>query len=195
VRKDKTDDYRDISNATSLLMRLELDGVNVGDRWDELAELCENRTEDGSLIFADLHYLLALIGGDRATATGQLIRRIHADGTQPKTEAAQRMADPGCAVSKGLEAFGEGHYGTAFDYLAKSRDSLQLAGGSHAQRDVFERMTIDAGLRSGNWAQVEAILDDRRAKRGGGEDNYAMARRALIAAAQSEGGAQSVPAE
>ena len=57
VRKDKTDDYRDISNATSLLMRLELDGHNVGNRWDELSDLCANRTEDGSLIFADLHYL------------------------------------------------------------------------------------------------------------------------------------------
>ena len=83
----------------------------------------------------------------------------------------------------------------AFSYLAKSRDSLQLAGGSHAQRDVFERMTIDAGLRAGNWTQVEAILDDRRAKRGGAEDNYAIARRTLIASARNNGGAQSVPAE
>jgi tetratricopeptide (TPR) repeat protein len=46
VRKDKTDDYRDISNATSLLMRLELEGVCVGNRWEELSELCANRTED-----------------------------------------------------------------------------------------------------------------------------------------------------
>ncbi|NIZ15386.1 tetratricopeptide repeat protein [Phaeobacter sp. HF9A] len=195
VRKDRTDDYRDISNATSLLMRLELEGVSVGDRWEELAELCANRTEDGSLIFADLHYLLALVGGDRKTATHRLVERIGADGARSDSEAAQRMADPGTAVAMGLEAFGEGDYRTAFDCLAKSRDSLQLAGGSHAQRDVFERMTIDAGLRAGNWTQVEAILDDRRAKRGGGEDNYALARRDLIASARNSGEAQSVPAE
>ena len=30
IRADKTDDYRDISNATSLLMRLELEGMNIG---------------------------------------------------------------------------------------------------------------------------------------------------------------------
>ncbi len=195
VRKDQTDDYRDISNATSLLMRLELEGVQVGDRWEELAQFCENRTEDGSLIFADLHYLLGLIGGDRGSATHRLVARICADGERSSTEAAQRMANPGAATAKGLEAFGEGDYGSAFSYLAKSRDSLQLAGGSHAQRDVFERMTIDAGLRSGRWAQVEAILDDRRAKRGGLEDNYALARRSLIATARNNGGAQSVPAE
>lgn len=56
-------------------------------------------------------------------------------------------------------------------------------------------MTIDAGLRAGNWEHVEAILDDRQAKRGGAEDNYAIARRALIASARNKGSTQSVPAE
>ncbi|NRB36802.1 MAG: archaeosortase/exosortase family protein, partial [Rhodobacteraceae bacterium] len=56
VRSEKTDDYRDFSNASSLLMRLELEGVSVGDRWEELAALAETRTDDGCLIFADLHY-------------------------------------------------------------------------------------------------------------------------------------------
>ena len=39
IRSDKTDDYRDISNATSLLSRLELHGVDVSDRWEELADI------------------------------------------------------------------------------------------------------------------------------------------------------------
>jgi hypothetical protein len=72
---------------------------------------------------------------------------------------------------------------------------MQLAGGSHAQRDVFERITIDSGLRAGRLDAVERILDDRRAKRAGGEDNYALARRELIEAARDSGDAQSVPAE
>lgn len=200
VRKDKTDDYRDISNATSLLMRLELEGVNVGNRWNELSELCAGRTEDGSLIFADLHYLLALAGHDRQGETTRMIARIRADGERASTEAEQRMANPGHGAALGLEAFGDGEYGRAFNHLSQVRNSMQLAGGSHAQRDVFERMTIDSGLRAGQWSAVEAILDDRRAKRGGGEDNYALARRALIATGrQAQGpdgkGATSVPAE
>ncbi len=195
VRQDKTDDYRDIANATSLLMRLELEGINVGNRWEELSELSAKRTEDGSLIFADLHYLLALAGHDRAAETKRMVARIHADGQKRATEAQERMAAPGRSASLGLEAFGEGDYAKAFNHLSASRETMQLAGGSHAQRDVFERMTIDSGLRSGRFDAVEAILDERRAKRAGGEDNYALARRALIAEARSANSGHSVPAE
>ncbi len=196
IRKDKTDDYRDISNATSLLMRLELEGVPVADRWEELSELCANRTEDGSLIFADLHYLLALAGRGRKNETLQLVRRIHDDASHAgQNEARERMADPGRAAASGLEAFGEGDFALAFEHLAQARSSMQLAGGSHAQRDVFERMTIDAGLRAGRLCDVTAILDARRAQRGGAEDNYALARRAMIRAAQTPSATQSLPAE
>ncbi|MEM7089114.1 MAG: tetratricopeptide repeat protein [Pseudomonadota bacterium] len=195
IRSDKTDDYRDISNATSLLSRLELEGVHVGDRWEELADLSAARTEDGCLIFADLHYLLALTGDNRSDATGKMLQRIQRDAQRNHGDTPIRMSDPGVAAAKGLEAFGEGLYGDAFDFLSNARAGMQLAGGSHAQRDVFERITIDSGLRAGRLDAVERILDDRRAKRAGGEDNYALARRALIDAARDNGDAQSVPAE
>ena len=53
---------------------------------------------------------------------------------------------------------------------------MQTIGGSHAQRDVFERMTIDAGLRAGHFDATEAILLDRQALRGGHEDRFAATR-------------------
>jgi tetratricopeptide (TPR) repeat protein len=195
IRKDKTDDYRDISNGASLLMRLELEGVNVGSRWEEMADFSANRTEDGSLIFADLHYLLALTAEKRSEATAQMIARIHRDAERGGSEADQRMRNPGCDAALGLEAFGEARYGEAFAHLARVRRNMQLAGGSHAQRDVFERMTIDAGLRAGQLDAVEAILDDRRFKRGGNEDNFAAARRSMIAAGRQGPEAHSVPAQ
>ena len=181
IRADKTDDYRDISNAASLLMRLELDGVDIGDRWDELADISMNRTEDGCVIFADLHYLLALVGGNRDDAAKTLIGRIHRDAKIDKTEMDKRMAAPGLYASNGLEAFGEADYKTAFLNLARARQTMQLAGGSHAQRDVFERLTIDSGIRAGFFDEAERILAERTAKRAGKEDGYASARRVLIA--------------
>ena len=182
IRADRTDDYRDISNAASLLMRLELEGVAVGARWAELADLSENRTRDGCLVFADLHYLLALIGDGRGPATHDLMRRMQADARGAGDEMARRMARPGLSAAAGLEAFGAGDYGTAFLNLAGVRSDMQLAGGSHAQRDVFERLTIDSGIRAGHLNAAEAILDDRVARRAGRDDAYTAARRDLIAA-------------
>ncbi|WIY25302.1 tetratricopeptide repeat protein [Parasedimentitalea psychrophila] len=195
IRSDKTDDYRDISNGTSLLMRLELNGANVGERWEELAELAANRTEDGSLIFADLHYLLALAGHNRKEATSRLVKRIHADAQTRTDEAGQRMANPGCAAALGLEAFGEGDYAGAFANLSQARGSMWMAGGSNAQRDVFERITIDSGLRAGQLDAVESILDDRQAYCGGNEGNYALARREVIAEMRGSAAPHSLSAQ
>ena len=180
IRADKTDDYRDISNATSLLSRLELNGVDVGDRWEELADISANRTEDGCLIFADLHYLLALIGGKREDAIKTLMGRMHRDARSNTVEMDRRMSVPGLSAAAGLEAFGEADFRTAFLNLARARPSMQNAGGSHAQRDVFERLTIDAGIRAGFLDEAERILKDRVSKRSA-EDGYASARFDLIA--------------
>ena len=182
IRADHTDDYRDISNGTSLLMRLELEGIDVGNRWDELADISAKRTDDGSFIFADLHYLLALVGGRREDATAKLVARIAADGARSETEMDMRMANPGIAAAQGLEAFGEGDYTNAFRSLAKARRHMQLAGGSHAQRDVFERLTIDAGIRAGQLKNALGILDERTSRRAGRDDHFAATRREMIEA-------------
>jgi hypothetical protein len=196
IRQDKTDDYRDISNASSLLSRLELDGYDVGDRWEELADISAGRTEDGSLIFADLHYLLALIGGERKDAIRMLMGRMHRDAKNKTREMDQMMEVPGLSAAAGLEAFGEADFKTAFLNLSRARHTMQLAGGSHAQRDVFERLTIDSGIRAGFLDEAEAILKERTAKRAGKEDGYAAARMSLIHDGRDAAGcAGRVPAE
>lgn len=175
IRADKTDDYRDISNATSLLMRLELEGMDVGPRWDELADFSENRVEDGCLVFADLHYLLALAGADRPDARAQMAARFARDARR-SGEMSARVDAPGTAALAGLNAFSEGRYDAAFLNLAAARPLMQTIGGSRAQRDVFERITIDAGLRAGRYDATAAILRDRLAQRGGTIDRFAATR-------------------
>ncbi len=181
IRADRTDDYRDISNAASLLCRLDLDGVNTGNRWDELAALSAKRTDDGCLIFADLHYLLALVGGEARDAAATLVSRIRRDAAARDTEARERMADPGVAAAVGLEAFGNGNYAGAFRSLRAARPGMIRAGGSHAQRDVFERLTIDSGIRAGYFDEAAALVVERTIRRGGHEDGYSAARMAMIA--------------
>ena len=183
IRADKTDDYRDIANATSLLMRLELEGRDVGDRWNELGALAERRIDDGCVVFADLHYQLALAGAGKGPAAEAMAARFARDARQTG-DMAERVADPGLAALAGLNAFAEGRYGEAARLLAEARPKMQTIGGSHAQRDVFERMTIDAALRAGHCDAAERVLLERLSLRAGREDRFAATRFELLSRAR-----------
>ena len=185
IRAEKTDDYRDLANAASLLSRLELEGVSVGDRWEELAVLAERRATDGCLAFADLHYMLALCGGARDEAAVALIARMQA--TQRSAGEAQAViSHPGLHIAQGLHAFSSGEYSSAWMHLRAGRADLQSIGGSHAQRDVFDRITIEAALRGGYMDAAEGLIHDRMARRAGRADGYATARLALIGSARAQ---------
>ncbi|MBL9045883.1 MAG: tetratricopeptide repeat protein [Tabrizicola sp.] len=185
IRAEKTDDYRDISNGASLLARLELEGVDIGNRWEELADLSERRATDGCLAFADLHYMLALCGGERDSAAAAMIARMR-KANAAVCEAQRIIAHPGLHVAQGLQAFAAGEYSTAWMHLRAGHGDLQRIGGSHAQRDVFDRITIEAALRGGYTEAAEALLRDRMARRGGAVDGYAAARLSLIDAVQAQ---------
>ena len=184
VREEKTDDFRDFSNASSLLVRLELEGIDVGNRWEELADLAEACTNDNCLVFADLHYMLALSGDNRSGAASRMTARIATDAVRNGGEATAILKDPGVAAAQGLAAFGDGDYGTAFAGLRRAQPSFQNIGGSHAQRDVFERLTIEAGLRAGQLDETESLLIARTALRAGREDTFAARRMSQIAEAR-----------
>ena len=175
IRADKTDDYRDIANATSLLMRLELEGIFVGDRWNELADLAQNRTDDGCLVFADLHYMMALCAAGRTDGQAAMTARFARDATR-QGEMPARVVNPGKAALAGLNAFAEGRYDMAFQHLTAARPAMQTIGGSHAQRDVFEQMMIDAGLRAGRAEATETLIEDRIALRSGAVDRFSATR-------------------
>lgn len=183
IRAERTDDYRDISNAASLLMRLELEGVSVGHRWDELADLSERRADDGCLAFADLHYMLALMGGGRETAVARLVGRMAA-ARMDAGEAEAIIAQPGATAAQGLAAFAAGDHQQAWMHLSSVQHDLPRIGGSHAQRDIFVRLAIEAAIRSGRLDAAESLLAGRQAMRGGAWDGYADRRRHLIAAAR-----------
>ena len=185
VRAEHTDDYRDISNAASLLARLEIEGVDVGTRWEEMAAICEGRTDDGCVVFADLHYMLALGAGDRDAEARRLLRRMQADARAKDTTMEAVTARAGLPAAEGLLSFAHGDYHAAFGALASARPAMQSVGGSHAQRDVFERLTVEAALRAGRLEDARDLLEDR-ARRRGALDGYAERRLARIGALGDE---------
>ncbi len=180
VRAEHTDDYRDISNGAAMLVRLEIEGVDVGDRWEELAVLAAGRVEDGAVVFADLHYLLSLHGGERDAEAEMLIARLARDAQRRDHDMHEVAAVAGLPEARGLAAFRAGKYDVAFEQLRRARPCLQRIGGSHAQRDVFTRLLIEAGIRAHRWREAEEELV-ARAKRRGAEDGFTNRRREAIA--------------
>ncbi|WMS41022.1 tetratricopeptide repeat protein [Acuticoccus sp. MNP-M23] len=164
IRREHTDDYRDIANAVSLLARVEAEGIEVGTRWDELAAIAERRVDDACIVFADLHYLMALLASGRQDAADRLIERMA--GAGDGSEFGAVAAGAGAAAGGGLAAMRRGHHEDALIALRGARAQMQTIGGSHAQRDVFERLTIDAALKAGCADEARAIIKDRAQKRG-----------------------------
>ncbi|MGG7566434.1 tetratricopeptide repeat protein [Rhodovulum sp. DZ06] len=181
VRPERTDDWRDIANAASLLLRLEMEGVPVGARWEELADLSAGHVSDGLVIFADLHYLAALGAAGRDEAARALTDRIASDAGLLEHDQHEACALAGLPAAEGLCAFRDGAFDRAHAQLSQALPQLWRVGGSHAQRDVFERLAIEAALRAGRLREALSALDARAARRGA-RDGYDARRRAAIAA-------------
>ena len=92
VRPRPTDDFRDVANAVSLLWRLRQEGMEVGHRWDELAEIASRRRGETVLVFATLHYLLVLVATGDLAAAGDLVCSL-------ETRAATGMDDQALVAS------------------------------------------------------------------------------------------------
>ena len=151
---------QDQVGAVSLLARLELAGVAVGDRWDTLAQHLTGRVHDQVQPFLDLQYLYGLARAGRPEADAMLAAiEAHA----PAAPAVQRAAWQQVAVpaARGLLAHARGQWAQAVDGLTTALPRLALIGGSHAQRDLFEQLHIDALTRAGQLAAVQNLLQPR----------------------------------
>ena len=164
MRADLSDEYLDICNATSMLWRLEERGIDVGDRWNELAERCESRTSDHQMVFPDVHYMFALAAGGRDAAVERMLDSMRAFAEGSATE--QRvMREAGVPIGRAIAHWYRGEYAEVVDVLAPVRYRLPLIGGSHAQRDLFHQVLIAAALASGRHETARALLSERAARK------------------------------
>ncbi len=170
VRPLPTDDYRDVANAVSLLRRLEQRGVPVGDRWAELAAIARGRSDDLTLVFASLHYLLALIGAGRDEEARRLADRLADPAGRTTAHQAAVCTAVGADLAAALCAAAAGRTGPLRRMRGRCAALLRL-GGSHAQRDLFLRLLLEAASRDGDRALfVEAFAERRRLK---ADDHFA----------------------
>ena len=152
---------QDQIGAVSLLARLELAGVDVGERWQALAPWLQKRQADTVQPFLSLQYLYGLARADKPEADLLLqALRVHAH-TAPTFSRAV-WAEVTLPLAEALLAHARGDYPRAARLLAGSLPRLNEIGGSHAQRDLFAQIELDARLQAGDWEVAQQTLELRR---------------------------------
>jgi hypothetical protein len=153
---------QDQIGAVSLLARLELAGVDVGDRWQDLADYLVPRVHDHVQPFLDMHYIYGIARAGRPEAATMLesIRCFAETAPEFARTAWQEVAVP---AVEGLLAHAAGNHDTAARRMLSVLPRLPEIGGSHAQRDLFEQITDDALIRSCRLAAAQNRLEQRRA--------------------------------
>ena len=158
----KLKDYsQDQIGAVSLLARLELVGVDVGDRWQDVAECMKPRVDDHVQPFLTMQYAYGLARAGRDEAD-QLLKSL--GDFAPNAPAFQRQAwlDVALPACKGLVAHAKGDWQSAVEYLRPLTGRWLEIGGSHAQRDLFDLVYLDALIKSDGYVAAYDILELRK---------------------------------
>lgn len=156
----QADLYLDMQNAAALLWRLELMGLEVGDRWRELADKSEARIGDLALLFTAPHFMMALAATGRWDAAERMLAEMRRFAAEDEGALAPIVAAVCLPVCEGVLAHRRGEFARAADLLGPVRKQLWRIGGSHAQRDVFWQTLVDASLRAGRAAEARRHLDE-----------------------------------
>ncbi|HEX6268562.1 MAG TPA: tetratricopeptide repeat protein [Burkholderiales bacterium] len=171
-------------DATAMLWRLHLEGVDLGSRFEAVADDWQARQarDQGFYAFNDFHALLAF------AATGRyadMTRQLDDLAAAARQEGSNGMMsrEVGLPLAHGIVAFARGQYAAAIDFIEPVRDIAHRFGGSHAQRDLLSLTLIEAALRGNQPAHARHYLAERQVHK----PNSAWRRRlaARLPAAQS----------
>ncbi len=166
IHDQPAEDARDFANAASLMWRLEAQGVLVGQkRWDRLADIAARRAPERGLAFIDLHHVLALGAAGRREELAVKLAAMRHRAQDIGDAQFHVLEDCGVPAAEGLAQAMLGQPGAAVDLLLPLRGRMRGLGGSIAQRDVFERVLVQACLESGRIGLAADLIEDRAAVR------------------------------
>jgi len=149
--------YIDVQNAASMLFRLERGGVDVGARWNEIADKAETRIGDCLSAFTLPHWMMALAATGREAAATRMLEGMRAFSSKETTVAAtvREVAVPVCEA---VLAHRRGDAARAVELMRPVLDDLYRLGGSHAQQDVLAQLFLDAAVKADSPDDVRLLL-------------------------------------
>ena len=145
------DMFIDIQNAASMLFRLELRGVDVGSRWNEIADKAQARIGDHLSAFTQPHWAMALAAAGRDDAARRMLEAMK-NGNPLIREVA-------LPVSEAAFAHRKGQHERVVQLMTPVLDRISELGGSHAQRDVLTQLYLDSAIKANREADVRRTLE------------------------------------
>lgn len=150
VRPESTRDFRDIANASALLWRFGIAGIDVEARWEELADHAEARAGENVLSFAETHFMFALAGAGRFDRGAEAVAAARDYAASGKGESQEEvMASVGIPVCEAILAFAQGDYAKSTNLLTPIEQDLHRCGGSYLQQEVFRELLVASAARGG----------------------------------------------
>jgi len=156
---------QDQLNAVSLLARLELRGVDVGGRWRDVADYLKGRIGENVLPFLDLHYIYGLVRAGEDEAADAMIDKMAARAARAKPYERAAWTEAGLPLARAMVAHGRRRWAESAELFAPAMAQLHRIGGSHAQRDLWDQLFLDALGRAGRRDEARGILAKRLAAR------------------------------
>lgn len=153
--------FLDIQNSVSFLARLEFNGVNIGQRWDELAEVAQENSDGHALVFTDLHHIIALCRAERFDAAAAHIASMQNFAATQKSHIAAVINDVGAPIGQSILAHETGDHDAALDLMMAHRIFIPRLGASNAQRDVLTLFGIDMARRAKASALQAQLVQER----------------------------------
>lgn len=153
----------ELIDASSLLWRLHLQGVDVAERWNAVADRWALKThvENGYYAFNDFHAVVALAGADRLDAARDVLAALRQAATTNPPATRAMAAEIGVPACSAIIAFAEQRYGDVIELLSPLRAQAHRFGGSNAQRDILTQTLLVAAIRSGQTGLASNLLNER----------------------------------
>jgi tetratricopeptide (TPR) repeat protein len=191
IRPGQSSVALEMVDASAMLWRLMLRGVDVGSRWQPLADSWQPLAEDAFYAFNDAHAVMALAGAGRWEQVHRVLASLESAASGQGTNAMMSR-EVGLPVARAFASFGQGRYEAAIDDLLQVRAHANRFGGSHAQRDIVHLTLIESALRAGRASLARALADERTAVKPTSPFNWRLAARALATAGRTDASRQAL---
>ena len=125
-------------------------GIDVGNRWDEIADKAEARIGDCLSAFTLPHWMMALAAAGRWRRGGAHARcdaRLRRAGDGHRGAAGGRLRAAGLRGRAG--ASHAANTSDAVELMRPALGGMYRLGGSHAQQDVLEQLFLDCAVKAG----------------------------------------------